>query len=94
MGVNASRAKVGASEHNALSWEHACKLKKEIQAGIEKLLYQAEDAEREEVVHCKLYFVEYSGRVCCKMPTLGRYAAIHNIEPCRTGVLTLTRMEN
>ena len=47
--LDATKVKSNASKHEALSWEQACKLEKEILAKVEKLLNQSEAGDREEV---------------------------------------------
>ena len=47
--LDGTKVKANASKHKALSWEHACKLEKQIQAEVEKLLHQADAADGEDV---------------------------------------------
>jgi transposase len=47
--LDGTKVKANASKHKALSWEHACKLEKQIHAEVEALLRQAEEADREDL---------------------------------------------
>ena len=47
--LDGTKVKANASKHKALSWEHACKLEKQIHAEIEALLRQAEEADEKEL---------------------------------------------
>jgi transposase len=47
--LDGTKVKANASKHKALSWEHACKLEKQIHAEVEYLLRQAEEADKEDL---------------------------------------------
>ncbi len=47
--LDGTKIKANASQHKALSWDHACKLEQQIQAEVDSLLRQAEVADREAV---------------------------------------------
>jgi transposase len=47
--LDGTKVKANASKHKALSWEHACKLEKQIHAEVEALLRQAEEADEKEL---------------------------------------------
>ena len=47
--LDGSKVKANASKHKALSWEHACKLEKQIHAEVEALLRQAEEADEADL---------------------------------------------
>jgi len=44
--LDGTKVKANASKHKALSWEHACKLEKQIHAEVDALLRQAEEADK------------------------------------------------
>jgi len=44
--LDGTKVKANASKHKALSWEHACKLEKQIHAEVNALLRQAEEADK------------------------------------------------
>lgn len=44
--LDGTKVKANASKHKALSWDHACKLEKQIHAEVDALLRQAEEADR------------------------------------------------
>ena len=46
--LDGTKVKANASKHRALSWEHACKLDKQLQAEVAELLRQGEQADAEE----------------------------------------------
>jgi hypothetical protein len=46
--LDGTKVKANASKHKALSWEHACKLEKQIHAEVDALLRQAEEADKED----------------------------------------------
>jgi transposase len=47
--LDGSKVKANASKHKALSWEHGCKLEKQIHAEVEALLRQAEEADEADL---------------------------------------------
>ena len=47
--LDGTKVKASASKHKALSWKHACKLEEQIQAEVEALLRQAEEADKEDL---------------------------------------------
>jgi transposase len=47
--LDGTKVKANASKHKALSWDHACKLEKQIHAEADALLHQAEEADREDL---------------------------------------------
>jgi hypothetical protein len=47
--LDGTRIKANASRHKALSWDHACKLEKQIQAEVEALLRHAEEADKKDL---------------------------------------------
>jgi transposase len=47
--LDGTKVKANASKHKALSWDHACKLEKQIHAEVDALLRQAEEADREDL---------------------------------------------
>jgi transposase len=47
--LDGTKVKANASKHKALSWEHACKLEKQIHAEVEALLREAEEADEKEL---------------------------------------------
>jgi transposase len=47
--LDGTKVKANASKHKALSWEHACKLEKQINTEVETLLRKAEEADRDEL---------------------------------------------
>ncbi len=47
--LDGTKVKANASKHKALSWEHACRLEKQINAEVETLLRKAEEADREDL---------------------------------------------
>jgi transposase len=47
--LDGTKLRANASKHKALSWEHACKLEKQIHAEVEALLRQAEEADEKEL---------------------------------------------
>jgi transposase len=47
--LDGTKIKANASKHKALSWDHACKLGKQIQAEVEDLLRQAEESDKEDL---------------------------------------------
>jgi transposase len=47
--LDGTKVKANASKHKALSWEHACKLEKQIHAEVEALLRQAEEADEADL---------------------------------------------
>jgi len=44
--LDGTKVKANASKHKALSWDHACKLEKQIHAEVDALLRQAEEADK------------------------------------------------
>ncbi|MDI6789451.1 MAG: IS1182 family transposase [Thermodesulfobacteriota bacterium] len=44
--LDGTKVKANASKHHALSWEHACKLEKQLKAEVEELLRKAEEADK------------------------------------------------
>lgn len=48
--LDGTKVKANASKHKALSWEHACRLEKQINAEVETLLRKAEEADREDLL--------------------------------------------
>ncbi len=47
--LDGTKIKANASKHHALSWGHACKIEKQLQAEVENLLRLAEDADSEKI---------------------------------------------
>jgi transposase len=47
--LDGTKIKANASKHHALSWEHACKLEKQLKTEIEELLRKAQRADKEEL---------------------------------------------
>jgi transposase len=47
--LDGTKIKANASKHHALSWEHACKLEKQLQSEIEELLRKANKADKEDL---------------------------------------------
>jgi transposase len=47
--LDGTKIKANASRNKALSWEHACKLEKQIKAEVEELLRQAEESDKEDL---------------------------------------------
>ena len=47
--LDGTKVKANASKHKALSWDHACKLEKQIHAEVEALLRQAEEADEADL---------------------------------------------
>jgi transposase len=47
--LDGSKVKANASKHKALSWDHACKLERQIHAEVEALLRQAEEADEADL---------------------------------------------
>ncbi len=47
--LDGTKIKANASKHHALSWEHACKLEKQLKGEIEELLRKAQRADKEDV---------------------------------------------
>ena len=47
--LDGTKIKANASKHHALSWDHACKLEKQLQAEVQELLRLAEQADAEEI---------------------------------------------
>jgi transposase len=47
--LDGTKVKANASKHHALSWEYACKLEKQLQAEVEKLIHLAEQADSEKI---------------------------------------------
>jgi transposase len=47
--VDGTKIKANASKHHALSWEHACKLEKQLKGEIEELLRKAQRADQEDL---------------------------------------------
>ncbi len=47
--LDGTKVKANASKHKALSWDHACKLEKQIHAEVNALLRQAEEADRDDL---------------------------------------------
>jgi len=47
--LDGTKIKANASRHKALSWDHACKLEKQIQAEVEALLRHAEEADKKDL---------------------------------------------
>lgn len=45
--LDGTKVKANASKHHALSWKHACKLEKQLQDEVERLLHQAEKADKD-----------------------------------------------
>ena len=45
--LDGTKVKANASKHHALSWKHACKLEKQMQDEVKRLLHQAEQADKE-----------------------------------------------
>jgi transposase len=46
--LDGTKIKANASKHHALSWEHACKLEKQLKREIEDLLHKAQRADKED----------------------------------------------
>jgi hypothetical protein len=46
--LDGTKIKANASKHHALSWEHACKLEKQLKGEIEELLRKADKADKED----------------------------------------------
>jgi len=47
--LDGTKIKANASKHKALSWDHACKLEKQIKAEVESLIRQAEKSDKEDL---------------------------------------------
>ena len=47
--LDGTKVKANASKHKALSWDHACKLEKQIHAEVNALIRQAEEADRDDL---------------------------------------------
>jgi transposase len=47
--LDGTKIKANASKHHALSWDHACKIEKQLQAEVEELLGLAEQADSEKI---------------------------------------------
>lgn len=47
--LDGTKIKANASKHHALSWEHACKLEKQLKGEIEELLRKAQRADQEDL---------------------------------------------
>lgn len=47
--LDGTKIKANASKHHALSWDHACKLEKQLQAEVQELLRLAEQVDAEEI---------------------------------------------
>jgi hypothetical protein len=47
--LDGTKIKANASKHHALSWEHACKLEKQLKGEIEELLRKAQRADKEDL---------------------------------------------
>jgi transposase len=47
--LDGTKVKANASKHHALSWEHACKLEKQLKGEIKELLRKAQRADKEDV---------------------------------------------
>jgi len=47
--LDGTKIKSNASKHKAMSWDHACKLEKQIKAEVEELLRQAEESDKEDL---------------------------------------------
>jgi len=47
--LDGTKIKANASKHHALSWEHACKLEKQLKGEIEELLRKAKRADKEDL---------------------------------------------
>jgi transposase len=47
--LDGTKIKANASKHHALSWDHACKIEKQLQAEVEELLRLAEQADSEKI---------------------------------------------
>jgi transposase len=47
--LDGTKIKANASKHHALSWEHACKLEKQLKGEIEELLGKAQRADKEDL---------------------------------------------
>jgi len=47
--LDGTKIKANASKHHALSWEHACKLEKQLTREIEELLHKAQKADKEDL---------------------------------------------
>jgi hypothetical protein len=47
--LDGTKIKANASKHHALSWEHACRLEKQLKAEIEELLRKANKADKEDL---------------------------------------------
>ena len=47
--LDGTKIKANASKHHALSWEHACKLEKQLKGEIEELLRKAQRADKENL---------------------------------------------
>jgi transposase len=47
--LDGTKVKANASKHHALSWEHACKLEKQLKGEIEELLRKAQRADKEDL---------------------------------------------
>ena len=47
--LDGTKVKVNASRHHALSWGHACKLEKQLQAEVQELMRLAEKADSEKI---------------------------------------------
>jgi transposase len=47
--LDGTKIKANASKHHALSWEHACKLEKQLKGEIEELLHKAQRADQEDL---------------------------------------------
>ena len=47
--LDGTKIKANASKHHALSWEHACKLEKQLKGEIEELLRKAQRADNEDL---------------------------------------------
>jgi hypothetical protein len=47
--LDGTKIKANASKHHALSWEHACKLEKQLKGEIEALLRKAQRADKEDL---------------------------------------------
>jgi transposase len=47
--LDGTKIKANASKHHALSWDHACKLEKQLQAEVNELIRLAEQADSEEI---------------------------------------------
>ena len=47
--LDGTKIKANASKHHALSWDHACKIEKQLQAEVEELIRLAEKADSEKI---------------------------------------------